>query len=129
MHRDPARSWTVESLAAEARMSRSAFAVRFKELVGESPLHYVTRWRMLVAMKWLQEEDAPLGNLAGSHPLDVIAVSDLVRQAEKDVERRRRERASRLIVALIHWHPSTGVRVADVVSTVDYRQMIIDHRS
>ncbi len=65
VHRDPARAWTVESLAAETGMSRSAFAARFKERVGESPMHYVTRWRMLVATKWLHEEDSPLSDLAG----------------------------------------------------------------
>jgi AraC-like DNA-binding protein len=46
-------------------MSRSAFAARFKELVGESPMQYVTRWRMNVAMTWLNEEDAPLDEIAG----------------------------------------------------------------
>jgi AraC-like DNA-binding protein len=46
IHRDPARGWTVESLAREAGMSRTAFATRFKLLVGESPMEYLTRWRM-----------------------------------------------------------------------------------
>jgi AraC-like DNA-binding protein len=64
VHRDPAHPWTVESMAVEAGMSRSAFAMRFKELVGETPMHYVTRWRMMVAMKWLHEEDAPLSEIA-----------------------------------------------------------------
>ncbi len=64
VHRDPAYRWTVESLASKAAMSRSAFANFFKELVGESPMQYVTRWRMLVAMKRLQEENATLGNIA-----------------------------------------------------------------
>jgi AraC-like DNA-binding protein/mannose-6-phosphate isomerase-like protein (cupin superfamily) len=65
VHRDPAQLWTVDSLAREAGMSRSAFAAQFKDLVGESPMHYVTRWRMLVATKALHEEDAPLAELAG----------------------------------------------------------------
>jgi hypothetical protein len=39
--------WTVESLAEAAGMSRSAFAARFKELLGETPLEYGTEWRML----------------------------------------------------------------------------------
>ena len=38
--------WTVESLAEAAGMSRSAFAARFKELLGQTPLEYVTEWRM-----------------------------------------------------------------------------------
>lgn len=65
IHGDPARPWTVASLAAEATMSRSAFAARFTELVGEPVMQYVTRWRMLTAVTWLQEDDAPLSELAG----------------------------------------------------------------
>lgn len=64
IHRDPAREWTVASLASEVAMSRSAFAARFTELVGEPAMHYVARWRMHVALTWLKEDDAPLGELA-----------------------------------------------------------------
>jgi AraC-like DNA-binding protein len=64
IHRDPARAWTVASLAAEVAMSRSAFAARFTELVGEPAMHYVARWRMHLAATWLKEEDAGLGYLA-----------------------------------------------------------------
>ncbi|MFQ5572454.1 MAG: AraC family transcriptional regulator, partial [Rhodothermales bacterium] len=64
IHRDPARMWTVGSLAAEVAMSRSAFAARFTELVGESPMRYVAKWRMYIALTWLKEEDAPLSDLA-----------------------------------------------------------------
>jgi len=64
IHRDPARAWTLESLAAEAAMSRSAFAARFTELVGEPAMHYVTRWRMHTALTWLKEDDAPVGDLS-----------------------------------------------------------------
>ncbi len=45
-------------------MSRSAFAARFTELVGEPAMQYVARWRMHVALTWLKEEDAGLGELA-----------------------------------------------------------------
>jgi AraC-like DNA-binding protein len=64
IQRDPARVWTVASLADEVAMSRSAFAARFKELVGESPMQYITRWRMNVALTWLKKEDVSLGELA-----------------------------------------------------------------
>ncbi len=64
IHRDPARAWTVAALADEVAMSRSAFAARFAALVGESPMHYVARWRMLVAQTWLEEEGVALGELA-----------------------------------------------------------------
>lgn len=65
VHRDPVRAWTVASLAAEVAMSRSAFAARFTELVGEPAMHYVTRWRMQVARAALREEGAAIGELAG----------------------------------------------------------------
>ena len=55
IHRDPARDWTLASLAGEVAMSRSAFAARFTELVGEPAMGYVARWRMHVAV------DAPRG--------------------------------------------------------------------
>jgi transcriptional regulator GlxA family with amidase domain len=41
IHDSVSTPWTVESLAEAAGMSRSAFAARFKELVGQTPLHYV----------------------------------------------------------------------------------------
>ena len=64
IHREPERPWTVESLANEVAMSRSAFAARFTELVGEPAMHYVARWRMHVALTWLKEKDAPVSEMA-----------------------------------------------------------------
>ncbi|MEM9166500.1 MAG: AraC family transcriptional regulator [Planctomycetota bacterium] len=55
IHRDPTKDWTVASLAAAVAMSRSAFSARFTDLVGETAMHYVTRWRMHVAGAWLRE--------------------------------------------------------------------------
>jgi AraC-like DNA-binding protein len=49
IHRDYARPWTVEQLAALSGMSRTAFAVRFRTLVGVAPLEYLSGWRMAVA--------------------------------------------------------------------------------
>ncbi len=49
MHAEPGRKWTLEALARVAGMSRSSFAVRFKETVGEPAMDYLTRWRMMVA--------------------------------------------------------------------------------
>lgn len=64
VHRDPSQRWTVASLAEIAGMSRSAFAARFTALVGESAMHYVTRWKMHAAHFWLQGSDATLGDIA-----------------------------------------------------------------
>lgn len=65
VHRDPARDWTVATLAAEAAMSRSAFAARFTELVGVPAMQYVTRWRMHHALALLGDGGATVGELAG----------------------------------------------------------------
>ena len=61
IHREPARPWTVASLARELAMSRSAFAARFTELVGEPVMHYVARWRMQVAVSALRDDGATVG--------------------------------------------------------------------
>jgi AraC-like DNA-binding protein len=58
--------WTVESLAEAAGTSRSAFAARFKELLGQTPLEYVTEWRMQKAMQLLQQRDKKLIDVARS---------------------------------------------------------------
>ncbi|MWA00252.1 helix-turn-helix domain-containing protein [Actinomadura sp. LD22] len=58
MHGDPARRWTIASLAAEVGMSRAAFAARFTGLVGEPPLTYLTGWRMTLAADLLRDTDA-----------------------------------------------------------------------
>lgn len=64
VHRDPARQWTVASLAAEAGLSRAPFARRFTARVGRPPLAYLTWWRMTTAARLLRESDAPLGVVA-----------------------------------------------------------------
>jgi len=64
VHRDPTGQWTVGTLATAVGMSRSAFAARFTELVGESAMRYVTRWQMYLALTWLKESDAPIGDVA-----------------------------------------------------------------
>jgi AraC-like DNA-binding protein len=64
IHGDPAREWTVASLADELAMSRSAFAARFTELVGEPVMQYLTNWRMQVAVSALRDEGATVAELA-----------------------------------------------------------------
>jgi AraC-like DNA-binding protein len=53
MHRDPRAPWTVESLAREVGVSRSVFAERFTEMVGETPMQYLALWRMQLASRLL----------------------------------------------------------------------------
>jgi AraC-like DNA-binding protein len=64
IHREPERDWTVARLAHEVAMSRSAFSARFTDLVGESPMRYVARWRMNVALTMLTEGGAALAEIA-----------------------------------------------------------------
>jgi AraC-like DNA-binding protein len=64
IHREPERPWTVDSLARELAMSRSAFAARFTELVGEPVMQYVARWRMQVALGALRDEGVTVAELA-----------------------------------------------------------------
>lgn len=64
IHQQPGKAWTVDSLAQHAAMSRSGFAARFTELVGESVKNYVTGWRMNIARRRLSEAAVPLIELA-----------------------------------------------------------------
>jgi AraC-like DNA-binding protein len=66
VHDSVGTPWTVESLAGTAIMSRSAFAARFKELLGQTPLEYVTEWRMQKAIQLLEERDKKLIDVARS---------------------------------------------------------------
>ena len=62
--RSPESDWTVERLARTVGMSRTAFAVRFRELIGEPPLHVLTRIRMNMAAAMLLRDDAPIKRIA-----------------------------------------------------------------
>jgi AraC-like DNA-binding protein len=64
IHESPREPWTVESLAARAGMSRSAFAARFSELVEEPPLTYLTRWRMHHATRLLRTSSVTISEVA-----------------------------------------------------------------
>ena len=64
MHADPARNWSVTSLAAEVGLSRSGFSARFTEMVGQSPKQYLTTWRMRLAEDRLARERTPILQLA-----------------------------------------------------------------
>jgi AraC-like DNA-binding protein len=64
IHNEPATEWSVASLAAAVGMSRSAFSARFSDLVGQSPKHYVTRWRMQVGEDLLRREKLTIAAVA-----------------------------------------------------------------
>ncbi|MBB5754330.1 AraC family transcriptional regulator [Prosthecomicrobium pneumaticum] len=64
VHADPARRWTLAALAALAGMSRSSFALRFRQTVGMAPIDYLTRWRMTLAADRLVRSGEPVGTIA-----------------------------------------------------------------
>ena len=64
MHRTPAHNWTVPELAQHACLSRSAFADRFSQTLGEPPLTYLTRHRMRLAARQLAGSNAPISRVA-----------------------------------------------------------------
>ncbi|MGW4089861.1 AraC family transcriptional regulator [Nocardia sp. NPDC004750] len=64
VHEEPARAWTVADLGDIAGVSRATLARRFLATVGEPPLAYVTRWRMLTAARLLRDTDSSLGAVA-----------------------------------------------------------------
>lgn len=56
IHQSPERGWKVEELADAVALSRSAFSARFTHLVGESPMKYLTRWRMHKATRLIKND-------------------------------------------------------------------------
>jgi AraC-like DNA-binding protein len=64
MHGDVRRNWRVDELAAAAGMSRSGFALRFKQLVGTPPLDYLLHWRMQLAQNALRRDNETVASLA-----------------------------------------------------------------
>lgn len=64
IHGHYAEPWTLDALAREAGMSRTAFAVTFRALVGESPMAYLQRWRVLRAANALRGEGLSLTRAA-----------------------------------------------------------------
>ena len=64
LHKEPARAWSLEELARAAGTSRSVLAERFGQLVGVSPMQYLTQWRMMLAANLLCRSNIPLARVA-----------------------------------------------------------------
>jgi AraC-like DNA-binding protein len=65
LHRSPAHQWTLESLAREVGLSRSALAERFTQLVGQPPMQYLANWRMQLAANQLLAGTDNVATIAG----------------------------------------------------------------
>jgi AraC-like DNA-binding protein len=66
IHRRPEAAWDLSSLAKSAGMSRTAFSLRFRTLLGEPPLQYVTARRMEKAQAMLRDGTATIAQIAES---------------------------------------------------------------
>jgi transcriptional regulator GlxA family with amidase domain len=63
MHGTPGQAWSVATLAAQAALSRAAFAARFHELIGQTPMAYLTAWRMYLAAERLSRGAVKISQL------------------------------------------------------------------
>jgi len=66
MHDNPGHCWTLQELAGRVGMSRSIFALKFKETVGKTPMEYLTRWRMMLAGDKLKTREESISEIAVS---------------------------------------------------------------
>ena len=73
LHGNPLQPWTVSSLSRRVAVSRSAFATRFKELIGEPPLRYLTRLRIHAAGTRLRSSDDKLSAIASAAGYESVA--------------------------------------------------------
>jgi len=64
MHAAPANSWTIEELARQVGLSRSALAERFADLVGSPPMQYLAKWRMQIASELLSGGNTNVATIA-----------------------------------------------------------------
>jgi AraC-like DNA-binding protein len=65
LHESPGQPWTVSLLARQARMAKSAFSERFRQMVGQPPLKYLTEYRIHLACQLLRETDFGVKEIAG----------------------------------------------------------------
>ncbi|HZR03125.1 MAG TPA: AraC family transcriptional regulator [Burkholderiales bacterium] len=64
LHEEPGKAWTVDDLAREVALSRSALAERFTSLVGEPPIQYLIRWRLALAAQVLRTSTEAIARIA-----------------------------------------------------------------
>lgn len=64
IHSQPGKNWSVKNLARQVAISPSRFAARFTSTLGESPMAYVTKWRMYVAGRLLDNTQRSIDQVA-----------------------------------------------------------------
>ena len=65
LHRKPAHPWTIATLANEVGMSRSVLAERFRRYLSETPIAYLTRWRLQLGAQMLKSTSNRVAQIAG----------------------------------------------------------------
>ncbi len=96
MHREPGVAWTVETLAQCVGMSRAAFAARFTATVHQSPIAYLTHWRISLAKRSLTDSTETIGQIAQSLGYQsVSAFGKVFAKATKYSPQRYRQRFRR----------------------------------
>lgn len=73
IHADPSKRWSLQALANEAGMSRTTFTERFSALVGQSPIGYLTRWRMQLAAVRMRSGGQSLADVGRSVGYDSLS--------------------------------------------------------
>ncbi len=66
MHEKPSAPWTVATLAKEVGLSRTAFAVKFSDILQQTPIDYLTSWRMQEAVSMMEKGVESIGGIAES---------------------------------------------------------------
>jgi AraC-like DNA-binding protein len=64
MHRNPAHPWTIASLAKEAGVSRSVLAERFRHYLNQTPMNYLTHWRLQLGAQMLASTNYSVAQIA-----------------------------------------------------------------
>ena len=65
LHRQPAHPWTIATLANEVGVSRSVLAERFRRYLSETPIAYLTRWRLQLGTQMLKSTSNSVAQIAG----------------------------------------------------------------
>ncbi len=121
MHANPAHDWTVPELAHEAGISRSALAERFTQLIGESPMRYLARWRVQLAKQMLRDGDSSIAEIAARIGYESEAAFNRAfkRSAGSPPASWRKHAASAIVSAaalLLSAEPWTALRFAGLAS-------------
>lgn len=64
MHRQPAHPWTIAALANDVGISRSVLAERFRRYLSETPIAYLTRWRLQLSSQMLKSTSSSVAEIA-----------------------------------------------------------------